>query len=169
MNRFLYDEAKFNEKYDQYYKLVYRTAYQYLFSAEAAEDALQEAFVKLLTHKKSFNEEEHEKAWLLRVTVNICKNMLKSKANHHSELNESLRESGTDFEEISDAKIDMENELKNLTPVQRTAVFLFYFEDYSTKEISKILKMNENTVKSHLRRGRERLKNGISKEGYDEI
>lgn len=169
MNRFLYDEDKFNEKYDKYYKSVYRTAYQYLFSAEAAEDALQEAFVKLLTHKKPFNEEEHEKAWLLRVTVNICKNIIKSKSYHHLELKENIEESEADFEERSNSKIDVANELKCLTPEQRCAVFLFYFEDYTTKEISKVMKMNENTVKSHLRRGRERLRICIQKEKNDEI
>lgn len=161
MTERIYDEIKFNEKYDKYYKLVYHTAYQYLFNVESAEDITQDVFVKLLTYQKNFTEEEHEKAWLLRVTINLCKNTLKSKAFHNLELNDKVKTEEFSFEEKTNQKIDIANELKRLTPEQRIAIHLFYYEDYSIADISRVMNTKENTVKSYLRRAKQNLKINI--------
>lgn len=157
--RYTYDDMLFNEKYEKYHKLIYCTAYQYMFNIQFAEDVTQEAFVKLFTYRKAFNDEEHEKAWLLRVTVNLCKNILSSKNYQTLSINEEdsmLKVSS--FEDASNQKLDFMNELRKLSPEQRTALYLFHYEGYAIKDISKIMKLKENTVKSHLNRAKQNLK-----------
>lgn len=162
-------ETEFNEKYDKYCQIVFRTAYQYLFNIDMAEDVTQEAFVKLFTNKKSFNDDEHEKAWLLRVTINLCKNVLKSKTYHNVELNSKSEIFEDSFEENSNTKIDIMNQLKKLSAEQRTAIYLYYFERFNIKEISKIMKIKENTVKSHLKRAKQNLRINIEREQKYEL
>ena len=128
MGKYAYNEAEFNKKYDTYCNIVYRTAYQYLFNVEFAEDVTQEAFVKLLTCNKNFNDDEHEKAWLLRVTINLCKNILKSKSYQNLELKNEITIYENTFEESSENKIDILSYLKRLSAEQRTAIYLYYFE-----------------------------------------
>lgn len=164
MKRNIHIETEFNEKYDKYCRLIYRTAYQYLFNIDLAEDVVQEAFVKLFTNKKSFNEDEHEKAWLLRVTINLCKNVLKSKTYHCLELKNEAEIFENSFEERSDTKIDIMNQLKKLSAEQRIAVYLYYYERFSIKEISKAMKIKENTVKSHLKRAKQNLRMNLERE-----
>lgn len=164
MAKYKYDESIFTEKYDKYSKLIYRTAYQYLLNIDAAEDITQEVFVKLLICNKAFNEDEHEKAWLLRVTINLCKNALKSKHSNNITLNDEIKIADNSFEEDSISKIDMKKQIENLSPIQRTVIYLYYYECFSIKEISKITQINQNTVKSHLKRAKENLKFSIEKE-----
>lgn len=159
-----FNEADFDEKYDKYSKLIYRTAYHYLLNIDSAEDITQEVFVKLLTSNKNFNEEEHEKAWLLRVTINLCKNVLKSKSNKNLSINDEIQIVDNSFEDNSISKIDMKRQIENLLPMQRTVIYLRYFEGLSIREISKITKINQNTVKSHIKRAKTNLKNNIEKE-----
>ena len=158
MKKYIYSDAEFNEKYNKYCNLVYRTAYQYLFNIEFAEDVTQEAFVKLLTYDKDFHDDEHEKAWLLRVTINLCKNILKSKSYQNLELKNEIAIYENAFEENSDNKIDISIYLKHLSAEQRTAIYLYYYERLKIKEISKVMKIKENTVKSHLKRAKQNLK-----------
>lgn len=162
MAKYSYSESEFGQKYDQYCKLVYRTAYQYLLSAAEAEDVTQEVFVKLLLSKKAFTSGEHEKAWLLRVTINLCKNTLKSKAFQSAQLQDDVKES-TAFEDEVNQKIDMEKELGRLSGEQRAAIYLFYYEGYSLSDTAKLMRAKENTVKSYLRRARQTLKINLEK------
>lgn len=164
MKKYIYSDAEFNEKYNKYCNLVYRTAYQYLFNVEFAEDVTQEAFVKLLTYDKDFHDDEHEKAWLLRVTINLCKNILKSKSYQNLELKNEIAIYENAFEENSDNKIDISIYLKHLSAEHRTAIYLYYYERLKIKEISKVMKIKENTVKSHLKRAKQNLKIYIERE-----
>lgn len=169
MKKHIYSEAEFNKKYDKYCILVYRTAYQYLFNIEFAEDVTQEAFVKLITCNKNFNDDEHEKAWLLRITINLCKNILKSKSYQNLELKNEIYIPENSFEKKSDNKIYISDCLKQLSKEQRTVIYLYYFEGLKIKEISKVIKLNENTVKSHLKRAKQNLKIGIEREQKNEL
>lgn len=159
-----YDESIFNEKYEKYSKMIFRTAYQYLLNVDSAEDITQEAFVRLLTSNKVFNEEEHEKAWILRVTINLCKNALKSKHSNNVALNDEIEIADNSFEDNLISKIDMKKQIECLSPAQRTVIYLYYYERFSIKEIAKITQINQNTVKSHLKRAKENLKINIEKE-----
>ena len=149
------------EALDAYGNAILRCAYSYLHNMSDAEEVLQDTLLKLLTAAPSFDSEEHKKAWLLRVAANLSKNRIEYNALRVSdELSEDLAEEGReDLSFVWDA-------VKAL-PVQfREVIHLHYYEGYSTEEIAKILGRNPSTVRSDLRRGREKLKNGL-KESYD--
>ena len=153
----------------KYSKLIFQTAYQYLFDFGAAEDVVQDVFVKLFIKKKVFNSPEHEKAWLLRVTINQCKNYLSSASSKVLSLNDENIGDLRRFENESEQYIDIQRELEKLTGQQRVCVYLYYFEDYKVREISEMLKMKENTVKSVLSRARQTLKNNLDEEDDYEL
>lgn len=152
----------FNEKYEKYSTLIYRIAFQYTLNKSLAEDITQDVFVKLFTNNKRFINAEHEKAWIIRVTINHCKNTLKSKNNNYLQLLE--KECVDDYfeTEIID-KLDIQQSIKILNQNERTIVLLYFYEDLSINQISKYLKMNENTVKSHLKRAKEKIKNKLER------
>ncbi|KIR02481.1 RNA polymerase sigma-70 factor, ECF subfamily [Lachnospiraceae bacterium TWA4] len=157
----LYNTESFESKYTKYHELIYRTAYQYLLDIDTAEDITQEVFVKLFTNTKKFNDDEHEKAWILRVTYNLCKNILKSKNYTTLQLDDDLIIGNNSFENQTTERLDLDNSLKILTNDQRVCVYLHYYLSYTTKEISELLNLNENTIKSHLKRSRRILRDSI--------
>lgn len=109
----------------------------------------------------AFEGEEHEKAWLLRVAANLSKNKIQyNKIREADELEETLV--AEDREDLS----FVWNAVKTLPPKYRGVIHLYYYEGYPTKEISVILKRKESSVRSDLKRGRERLKESL-KEAYD--
>ncbi|MBR3803290.1 MAG: RNA polymerase sigma factor [Clostridia bacterium] len=139
-------------------KRLLSASYAILKSVPSAEDAVQEAFVKLITKNPIFNDDEHEKAWLLRVTVNISLNMLKK-----SKINGDLVESDVIYTDDSDSLL-LESVLS--LPVQyRTVIHLYYYEGYSIKEIASILRIPSATVGTRLARGRKMLKTNLEEEG----
>lgn len=149
------------EALDTYGNAILRCAYSYLHNMADAEEILQDTLLKLLTAAPDFESEAHKKAWLLRVAANLSKNRIEYNALRASdELSEDLAEEGReDLSFVWDA-------VKEL-PVQfREVIHLHYYEGYSTDEIAKILQRNPSTVRSDLRRGREKLKT-ILQEGYD--
>ncbi len=148
----------FEQIYNRYAKTVYTAAYQYLLNRQLAEDAVQETFLKLYIKQPPFRSESHRKAWLIRVAVNLSKNMLKSKKNSSLSFDESIETPSFDEHEKTDSKLDVERALRKLQPVQREIVYLYYYEQYSVNEIAVMLKMPEGTVKSHLSRARKALK-----------
>lgn len=146
---------------DTYGNTILRCAYSYLHNMADAEEILQDTLLKLLTAAPVFESEAHKKAWLLRVAANLSKNRIDYNALRASdELDETLAAEGReDLSFVWDA-------VKNL-PVQfREVIHLHYYEGYSTEEIAKILGRNPATVRSDLRRGREKLKS-VLKEDYD--
>lgn len=146
---------------DTYGNAILRCAYSYLHNMADAEEILQDTLLKLLTAAPVFESESHKKAWLLRVAANLSKNRIDYNALRASdELDETLAAEGReDLSFVWDA-------VKSL-PVQfREVIHLHYYEGYSTEEIAKILGRNPATVRSDLRRGREKLKL-VLKEDYD--
>ncbi len=138
-------------------KKLLSASYAILKSVPSAEDAVQEAFIKLITKRPSFNDAEHEKAWLLRVTVNISLNMLKK-----AEKTDLLGESELIYNGRSDSLL-LESVLA--LPVQyRTVIHLYYYEGYSIKEISSILRIPSATVGTRLARARKILKKELEEE-----
>lgn len=138
---------------DKYSDMVYRTAYHALCDTHYAEDVTQEVFLKLCHTLPDFESEEHEKAWLLRVTINMCKNYNKRVYAHPSvelsetiPINDEYRSDGTVLSAV-----------KALPEKYRTAIYLYYFEGYQIKEIAEIMKSNQNTVSSLLMRARNKL------------
>ena len=126
-----------------------------------AEEILQETLLKILTSAPNFESEEHKKGWLLRVAANLSKNRLEYNAlRAYDELSEDLAKEGReDLSFVWEA-------VKDLPTQFREVIHLHYYEGYSTEEIALILGRNPSTVRSDLRRGREKLKS-VLKEAYD--
>ena len=140
--------------YDMYADMLYRLSLSYLQNTEDAQDAVQDVFVKYATASDIFKDEEHKKAWLIRVTVNYCNDMLRRrKLRTHASLDE-ISETVADGEESSS---DIMNCLKLIPLKNRAAVILHYLEGYSVEETAKILKISVSAVKMRLKRGREAL------------
>jgi len=138
-----------------YRAVVYRLAFGCTGSRFDAEDITQEVFLKLYQHKKSFNDEEHKKAFLLRVTINLCKNLQKSAwLKKRADLDESLSYNGR-FNENESVLRDY---ILGLKPNYRAVIFLFYYEGYSAAETAKLLKISESAVTTRLSRARNLLK-----------
>ena len=149
---------------DDYGNSILRMAYSYLHNMDDAEDILQETLLRCIQMNPTFESSVHEKAWLLRVAANLSKDRLRSeKLREHAdidELDETLAaEQRNDLAFVWDA-------VKQLPPRYREAVHLFYCEDCTIAQISKILNRKESSVRSDLHRGREKLKE-ILKEAYD--
>ncbi len=146
---------------DTYGNAILRLAYAYLHNSADAEDILQDTLLKYLQAAPPFQSDAHEKAWLLRVAANLSKNKLSyNKIRQTDELEDSL---------VADEREDLAfvwQAVKQLPDAQRLPIHLYYHEGLSGKEIAAVLQMQESTVRSHLRRGREKLKE-ILKEGYD--
>lgn len=137
---------------EKYSNMIYRLALIRTKTKENSEDVYQEVFLRLAKKMPDFKSEKHEKAWLIRVTINCSKNLLNSKFfRNTSELKEDIP-----FE--TEEKHNIYYSVQKLPIKYKTIVHLYYYENYKIKEISQILKMKENTVKSYLARAREKLK-----------
>lgn len=148
------------ETVKKYSSSMLKTAFSLLKSTADAEDAVQEAFIKLLTKAPEFENDEHRKAWLLRVTVNISKNMLKSARRKNLPLTEEIS-----YSEKSD---DVLPYVLSLDEKYRVVIHLYYYENYSIKEIAEILSLPVATVGTRLSRARKMLEKSLKEDfGYE--
>ena len=154
--------ARSEELLRRYGDHVFRLAYSYLHGRADAEDVVQDVLLRYLDTAPVLDGPEHEKAWLLRVAANLCKNRLRDAAAHRTdELSETLAaEEREDLSYVWTA-------VKALPEAQREAVHLFYYEGYPTAQIAEILGRKESTVRSDLRRARMQLRD-LLKEDDDE-
>lgn len=147
---------------EKYSDMILRIAYQNLKNKTGAEDILQEVFVKLISVKNRPLGEEHLKAWLIRVTVNLCKNYWKAAWIRKTV---PLEEN---WLQISENNITLWEELWSLPAKYRNTLYLYYYEGYTVPEISVILQIPLNTAYTHLQRAKEKLKVIILEEESDE-
>lgn len=146
--------------YETYYTMVYRLSLLILKNPQDAEDAAQTIFLKVIEKKPSFTDANHEKAWLLTVTRNYCRDIQRSFWHRKRTDMEQLPEQGVEpFDRQEGLLFEI---IQTLPPKQREVVYLYYFEDYSIKEISQILDRKESTIQSQLSAARSRLKKHIS-------
>lgn len=152
---------KIEQILDNYGNSIIRMAYSYLHNMNDAEDILQETLIKYMRNAPFFENTNHEKAWLLKVSANLSKNLLKyKKIRNTDELSELLFS-----EENSDLTFVWEA-VKSLPESYREAIHLFYHEGFSTKEISKTLNRKESSIRSDLKRDRDKLR-VLLKERFD--
>ena len=137
-----------------YADLILRMSYTYLKNTHDAQDICQTVFVKLLTHPQEFESTAHEKAYILRMTANACKDVLKS----------PWRRKTCGLEVIADVPSPEAEDGSLLAAVNdlparyRSVIFLFYYEGYQASEIADILGIPTATVHTRLARGRKKLK-----------
>ncbi|MBE6862268.1 MAG: sigma-70 family RNA polymerase sigma factor [Ruminococcus sp.] len=141
----------------KYGDMVLRAAYHHVRSYSEAEDITQEVFLKLHAEPQSFSSDEHLKAWLLRSAINRCINYHKSFRIRNRQSLDEVNEESLSYEFTSDDKTVLEK-VSALPDKYSSVIYLYYYEEYSIREISEILGKNENTVSSLLRRARKRLK-----------
>lgn len=144
----------FAQAYDEYAQMLYRIAYLHTGSLQESEDILQDVFIKLIYNSPHFKNEEHKKAWLIRVTTNKCKDYIKSSRANNLPLNENILSNKNE----SDKTIDIQSKIISMDEKYKTVIYLFYYEDYTVKQISSVLRLSESAVKMRLKRAREILK-----------
>lgn len=146
-------EKEYVRVVEQYSDMIFRIAYQNLLHIHDAEDVVQDVFLKLLRQRdKCFDDSEHLKSWLIRVTINQCLDYKRS----------FFRKNTVPYEDL-EIPYEQEDsgiweELSRLPKDYRNILYLYYYEGYTIKEIADILGKKQNTVNSKLTRGRKRLK-----------
>ncbi|MCI9064200.1 MAG: sigma-70 family RNA polymerase sigma factor [Clostridia bacterium] len=140
---------------EEYADMVYRIALTRCGTIENAEDVFQEVFIKFSEKKPKFENKEHEKAWFIRVTINLTKNIYKSAWNRKIvTLDENIlfenKEEGEVFSVVCE-----------LPQNYRTVIYLLYYEGYKVKEIARLMHKTEGTIKTWLFRARNMLKDKL--------
>lgn len=145
-----------------YSDLILRLSYTYLKSTDDAQDICQTVFLKLLQKPQAFSSPEHEKAWIIRTTINACKDHLKSHWRKTTVPIEAAQHIPAPAAEPGSilASVNL------LPPKYRAVIYLHYYEGYTAPEIAQLLGRLPSTVNTQLRRGREQLKTLLEKEGY---
>ena len=156
------EEINYQKTVEKYSNMVYRLAYFYTNSKYDADDIYQDVFLKYLQNKKQFENEEHKKAWLIKVTINSCKKMWLSAWKRKII---PLNDDEIKFEMEED--IGLYNEIKKLPKKYRVVIHLFYYEQYQIKDISQILNQKESTIRTWLTRARKLLKSQIKEEDFN--
>ncbi|WP_300412249.1 sigma-70 family RNA polymerase sigma factor [uncultured Oscillibacter sp.] len=159
------DKARFTAAVERYQNMVYRTALHALGSPQDADDAVQEVFLRLFRRGDGFDGEEHLRRWLLRVTVNCCRDTLKS----------PWRKRRTSWEEIPEIPVfdrpeqaALYREVMALPEKYRTVLNLFYYEEFTAREIGELLGVDTSTVTTRLARARRRLRERLGEDWQDE-
>lgn len=151
------------EKYVRlYHTMLYRVAFSYLRSRADAEDVCQDTFVRLMNFSGDFPTDEDCKRWLIRVAVNLSKNLLKYRRTHGEPL--EYPDDNADIPAEPTAESELLLLIKSLPPEYGAVIHLFYYEDYSAKEIAQMLDISVTAVTSRLSRGRRRLKKLLTEE-----
>lgn len=144
----------------KYSESMFRAAYSILGSVSESEDAVQETFIRLYSQSPKFTDENHEKAWLLRVTMNQAKNQHR-KLRRLQEYDE-----GCDKVTFADEKQRaVYDAVRTLDEKYRTVVHLHFFEGYTIKEIAEILSIPPSTAGTRLERAKAQLRALLEKEG----
>lgn len=155
-------DAQFTYLTTKYLDTVFRVALSWMKHPSEAEDITQTVFMKLYREPKPFASEDHVKHWLIRVAINECKKTFRNPfhaAEDIAEYANSLRFETPEHSELYYAVMDLPQKY-------RVPIFLYYYEDYSTAEISKVLDIPTPTVATRLHRGRELLKKKLQEAKY---
>ena len=152
-------ENNFKYIYDRYVDDIYRLCVSFLKNQADAEDVVQETFVKYYCSEKKFDSENHIKAWLIVTASNHCKNMLKHwwrKRENYEEYRESAGDGGVCIDEMLELIMKLPDKYK-------LAVYLYYYEEYDSEQIAKMLRKSGSTVRTYLKKARELLKQELIK------
>lgn len=138
-----------------YSDLILRLSFTYLKNTEDAKDICQTVFLRLLEKPREFQSPEHERAWIIRTAVNVCKDQLKS----------SWHRTTVDLSAASEAEEgSLWAAVALLPPKYRTVIYLYYYEGYSANEIAQMLGEKPATVATRLSRGRDKLRIQLEQE-----
>lgn len=150
------------ERYARKYKdMAYRVALNFTCNPEDAEDAVQEVLMRLFTAKGEFQGEEHVKRWMIRVTLNYCRNLARE-ARHRAPTPPEELALSVPFE--AEEQLELFTAVMALPEKYRVPLYLFYYEEYSVREIAGIMHLTESNVTTRLSRARAMLKSKLVEE-----
>lgn len=156
-------EQEVNRAVETYSNMIRRLCMIHLKNHADTEDIFQTVFLKYVLSSVSFEDEAHEKAWFIRVTINACKDLLKNFFRSHvtslDEVLEQPAEIPPDHREVLEAVLSLPRKYRDV-------VYLHYYEDYTAPEISKILGKNVNTIYTLLNRSRQALREKLGGDDY---
>lgn len=160
------DRINYTEIVERYANNIYRITLSYCKNKYDAEDVLQNVFLKLLQANEEFESEEHLRRWLIRVTVNCCKDFCSSFWKRRIvRIDETMNNYSQEF--TTNEKSDLYEAVMELPQKYRLVTHLYYYEDYSVKEIAQFLKIKETTVQTQLLRARKKLQTKLKEGHYD--
>ncbi|MDE6219909.1 MAG: RNA polymerase sigma factor [Lachnospiraceae bacterium] len=154
------NEEDIREAVIKYSDMLYKICLVILCNEQDVQDAIQDTFCRYLEKKPVFHDEEHKKAWLIKVATNICRDTIRFRVRHQK----------VPIDEVENILVAPEQrqtlkELLELPVKHKTVIYLHYVEGYSIKEISDILGITESAVKSRLLRGRKQMRDTVKLEG----
>lgn len=158
MNKTQYDTAELEELVERTTDMIYRLAVVYCKSPSDAEDIVQEVYIKYCKQRPNFESVEHEKAWFIRVTINCCKDFIKSAWNQKTT---ALEDTMVSPELESN---DLLQYIMNLPKRYKLVVYLHYYMGDSIEEIGALISKNPNTLRTWLFRARKMLKKVLEEE-----
>ena len=154
------------EVYQRQFSRVYRICLFLLKNRQDAEDSCHNIFIKYIKKQPKFENLEHEKAWFIRVSRNQCNDFFKLFWNKNK------RELSTQLPDLSyedkSIQIDLLTELMDMPSKFGLTLYLYYYEEYSVKEIVRVMDIKESTIQSRLHHGRRKLKNILGDDYYEE-
>lgn len=157
-------EQEVNRAVGQYSDMIRRLCMIHLKNYADTEDIFQTVFLKYVLSSVSFENEEHEKAWFIRVTINACRDLIRSFFRSRTVSLDSLAEQAT---EMSDEHREVLDAVLSLPQKYRDVIYLHYYEGYTAPQISKILGKNVNTIYTLLTRSKKLLKEKLGGEEYE--
>ena len=155
------DAAEAERLVNAYSDLILRLSYAYLKSTQDGEDIVQSVLLKLLTGDRAFDSPEHEKAWVIRAAINACKDELRAYRRRAAPLEDAEQAPAPE-----PPRSDVLDAVMDLPEKYRTAIYLFYYEGYSAREIADMTGRSETAVNAHLSRGRKQLRTMLGGSGY---
>lgn len=138
---------------DEYGDMLFRISLLTLWNKQDAQDAVQETLLRYMERRQEFRDEEHVKAWLIRVIINVCKDMKRFHMRHPQVSFDDLQEFY-----ITEDEFTIIEEVIKLPTKLKDVIYLYYIEGYKTMEIAHILHISESVVRKRMQRGREQLK-----------
>ena len=154
------DECQARRLVNTYSDMILRISYQYLKQTYDAEDICQTVFLKYITNNMSFDRAEHEKAWMIRTAINVCKDHVKSAWFKRT----VALEDAAVIAAPSVPDTWLLDTMKALPEKYRISLYLYYYEEYSAREIADVMGVSESAVGQYLTRGRRKLRTIITDE-----
>lgn len=150
----MYEDSRIVEMFERYSDMIYRVAISYCNNVSMAEDIVQDVFLRFMKARQQFENQEHEKAWFIRVTINCCKSQLTSSWMKRMRPLDEAKTITFEREEES----ELYDIILAMPMKYRIVLYLYYYEEYSVNDIAKLLHALPNTVSARLSRARKMLK-----------
>lgn len=155
-------QQRFRSCFENYSKMVYAVAFSMMKNSSDSNDIMQDVFLKFYQNIDKLTDEARIRPWLITVTVNTCRNILRSGWFTRTIRSDISPEAF--YEEDFGEKSELFYAVMKLPEKERIPLHLFYYEDCSTSEIARLLKIKESTVRVRIMRGREKLKKILKEE-----